>query len=557
MAHDSVTSVPAEDPTPLRWADQRWFYRTFEILPGAIAWFFLLSPIFLSLFAPAVVAYFIIAFDLFWLLKSARMSYGLVRGYNRLGKHKKLDWGAKLAWLSNLDAAQAELEQKIINRKRRVSTQASRQLTADLREIQALQLQADVLLDPNEVMQLVIMPIYRENIDTVRPSMQSVLDCAYDPKQIIFVLAYEERGGAEDLAVATTLEREFKDKFYHFEKIMHTVMPGEIKGKGGNITHAGREILKYIESKKIKPINVIVTTLDADNRPHKQYFNYLSYKYCSDPNRRHKSYQPIPMFFNNIWDVPAPTRIVATSNSFWVIIEATRPHRLRNFSAHAQSLQTLIDTDFWSVTTIVEDGHQYWRTFFTYDGDHFVEPIYLPIYQDAVLASTFMRTLKAQFLQLRRWAYGASDFPYVVQNCVKNSKIKLSTKLVQIWRLFEGHFSWATAPLILLYVAWLPLYLNKGFNEEVLAHQLPVIASRILTLAMIGLFVTVWTSLLSLPPRPARYRRGKYILMLAQWVLSPVVAICFGAFAALNAQTRLMIGKRLEVFQVTEKVVRK
>lgn len=539
-------------------ADTKWFYRLFEILPGAITWFFLLAPFVLSVFLPASVAYFIIAFDLFWLLKSTRMSYGLLRGYYRLSQAQKVDWAAKLGWLDDLDGTRANLQDQLVKLNRFRQRARYNQTVADLREIEALMPQQKTFLRPADIHHAVIMPIYHENIDTVRPSIQSVIDCVYDPKQIIFVLGYEMRGGEADLKVANQLEREFKSKFGQFIKIGHPDgLPGEIKGKGGNITFAGRELLRRIKAAKIDPNDVIVTTLDGDNRPDKQYFNYLTYKYCSDPNRLHKSYQPIPMFFNNIWDVPAPTRVVATSNSFWVIIEATRPHRLRNFSSHAQSLQTLIDTDFWSVTTIVEDGHQYWRTFFTYDGDHFVEPIYLPIYQDAVLASTTLRTFRAQFIQLRRWAYGVSDFPYVVKNCVKNKKIAASTKIVQIWRLFEGHFSWATAPLILLYVAWLPLYLNPHFKEQVLAHQLPVIASRVLTLAMVGLFITIWISLLSLPPRPARYRRGKYLLMLLQWVLVPVVAIVFGAFAAINAQTRLMIGKRLEVFQVTEKAIKK
>ena len=96
-------------------------------------------------------------------------------------------------------------------------------------------------------------------------------------------------------------------------------------------------------------------------------------------------------------------------------VSSMRPHALRNFSSHAQSLQTLIDTDFWSVRTIVEDGHQFWRTYFRYDGDHQVFPVYVPVYQDAVLAKGYRRTLKAQFIQLRRWAWGASDVAYVIE----------------------------------------------------------------------------------------------------------------------------------------------
>ena len=181
------------------------------------------------------------------------------------------------------------------------------------------------------------------------------------------------------------------------------------------MTYAGRELQKYIASTGIKPLDVIVTTLDADNRPHKYYLAALSYLYAATTDPKYVSYQPIPIYTNNIWDAPAPMRVIATGNSFWNIVLSMRHHMIRNFSAHAQSLQTLIDTDFWSVRTIVEDGHQFWRTYFRYDGNHEVYPLYVPIYQDAVLSTTYWKTLKAQFIQLRRWAWGASDVAYVAE----------------------------------------------------------------------------------------------------------------------------------------------
>src|SRR6202035_1784990 len=128
--------------------------------------------------------------------------------------------------------------------------------------------------------------------------------------------------------------------------------------------------------------------------------------------------------------------------------------------------------------------------------------------------------------------------------------------LPQIGRLFEGHFSWATAPLLLTFVAWLPLYLNRQFSYQALAHNLPIITSRILTLASVTIVITMFVSLLSLPPKPARYRGWRYIPMMLQWFLLPVTSIAFSAFAAINAQTRLMFGKYVG-FYVTEKATKK
>jgi len=44
-------------------------------------------------------------------------------------------------------------------------------------------------------------------------------------------------------------------------------IPNEVIGKGGNVTCAGRVLQKYLAEQGIDPANVIVTTLDADNRP--------------------------------------------------------------------------------------------------------------------------------------------------------------------------------------------------------------------------------------------------------------------------------------------------
>ncbi len=503
-----------QEQTYREFTNKRWFVRLMEIFPGLLTWTALISPIVLSILDPALVAYFIIGFDLYWLTKTLRLNYYLIRGYHRLHRAQRTDWLAKL---DELPGSQ------------------------------------EGAIDPKQLYHAVIIATFNESKDILEPSIRSLSHVKYPLERIILVVAYEERGGEQVEATVKSLVKEYGGQFAWATAVKHPDgIIGEVKGKGANITFAGRKLAAEVKRRGIDPENVIVTTLDADHRPHPEYFAYLSYLYASDPGRIHRSYQPIPMFYNNIWDAPAPMRVIATGSSFWMIVESMRPHRLRNFAAHAQGLKTLLDTDFWSVTTIVEDGHQYWRTYFTYDGNHKVIPVWLPIYQDAVLAKTYLRTFRAQYLQLRRWAWGISDFSYVMRNSLRNRKIKRLEKLAQIGRLVEGHFSWATAPLILSFAGWLPLLLNPSFQDQVLAHQLPRIASWILTSTLFGLLITVFISLISLPERPPRHRRTKIISMVAQWALLPIVTIFFSAFAAIDAQTRLMLGWYME-FYVTEK----
>lgn len=249
-------------------------------------------------------------------------------------------------------------------------------------------------------------------------------------------------------------------------------------------------------------------------------------------------------------------RVIAMSNSFFNVISTMRPHLLRNFASHSQPLAALEGMDFWSKRTIVEDGHQYWRSLFYFEGDYGVVPIRVPIYQDAVMSETFWGTLKAQFVQLRRWDYGASDVAYVGSYLFsKERKIPFWQLFPKFWRLLDGHVTLAIMAPIVAFGGWVPMLLNLGSRGAV-AFNLPNVVGIIQTIAAIGLFVTVFVSLKMLPERPEWAKKRKKFAMVIQWILSPVVAIVYQSAAAFYAQTRLMLGKYMEKFDVTRKVVK-
>ena len=513
-------------------------YRLFEILPGALTWSIIILPFVLSIFAARITALLIIAFFLLWFVRAIGLNVRVLQGWRTMKQHEKLNWPKMLT--------QIEQPEKTYQRTKDLPRWHFNNLE---------RLKNGRVVDPNEIYHAIIIATYNESRDILEPTIKSVLASHYDMDKVILVIAYEERGGPEVEKQTKELIKEYKSQFYHAMSVGHPdKMPNEVIGKGGNITFAGYELQKYLEEKEIDPINVVVTTLDADNRPHVNYLAALTYTYAVSPDPVHVSYQPIPEFTNNIWDVPAPMRVVATGNSFWNIILALRPHMLRNFSSHAQSMRALIDTDFWSVRTIVEDGHQFWRTYFRYDGKHEVYPIYLPIYQDAVLSETYRKTLKAQFIQMRRWAYGASDIAYVADKAwfTKND-IPKTDKIFKFLRLLEGHISWSTAPLILAFAAFVPVWFNP---EDYTSNQLPLLASRIQTFAMVGILITFFLAMKALPPKPKRYKRRRSLWMILQWVYLPVTSIVYSSFAAIYSQTRLMLGKYLDKFDVTDKVVK-
>lgn len=514
--------------------DRHGHYRFFEILPGFLSWTLLFTPLILSYINVTLAVFFILFYLLIFFVRSLAYSSRAIAGYRNMKRHMKLDWNGLAG-----DIEAGKVTGAVITR--------PKWHIANLKRLH----NRSHTTKPSELLHAVIIATVNESREVLEPTIQAILAADYDHRQIILVIAYEGRAGHGAEERVHDLLNLYGDKFRHAMAVKHPPnIAGEIIGKGGNITCAGRALQKYLQAERIDPAKVIVTTLDADNRPDRRYFAALSYLYCVVPNALRASYQPLPMFTNNIWDAPTLMRVIATGNNLFYIVNTQRPHLSRNFSAHAQSMQALIDMDFWSVRTIVEDGHHFWRSYFRYDGDYRVYPLSIPIYQDAVLADGYLRTLKAQFYQLRRWTYGVSDVAYIADKGFwhPNKAPKLDV-LAKLLRSLEGHVTWATGPLLIYFAAFIPPLLHP---QNLAANELPLIVSRVQKFGLLALLATVYVCLITLPPRPARYRRHRSLLMLLQWVFLPVTSIAYGSLAAFNSQTRLMFKRYLSKFDVTE-----
>lgn len=515
-------------------------YRFFEILPGALSWLLLAAPLLLSLVNVTVAVFFILGYILIYFTRAVAVSIRALAGYRTMRQHEKLNWNELLD----------EVETGQLLHPQAVRPKWHHQNLPRLAE-------KPPIVKPSELIHAVIVAVHRESRDIVEPTIQTIAESDYDVRgKVIFIYAYEERGGEDVEKQAKELTAKYAKSFKDAICIKHPAgIPGEIKGKGSNITHAGRMLKEYVKQQGIDPMKVVVTTLDCDHHPDKKYLSALSYMYCVSPDPLRAAYQPLQMFNNNIWDAPAPMRVIATGNNHYYLVLTQRPHLERNFAAHAQGLQALIDMDFWSMRTIVEDGHHFWRSYFHFDGNYRVYPISIPIYCDAVLSDTYWKTIKAQFLQLRRWTYGASDVAYIAnQGFLKKNKIPRLDVLAKFFRTLEGHVSWASGALLLAFAGFIPLFISP---ENIAANQLPITISRIQTVGLLGVLVSLFVSLKTLPPRPLRYKRHRNIFMVLQWLYLPITSIAFGSFAALNSQTRLMFKRYLTVFDATEKAVKK
>ena len=521
-------------------------YRFFEILPAFLSFGAIILMFLLSFFSPFLASLYLLTIITTLFVKAIGIAYRMMTGHFQIEKAQKVDWNKRLEDLDNAEKSLYTLKNQVNN---------EYEFKNHLRNLNDIRENPANFPSPSKVKNAVIIAAYNESYEVIQPTIQSVLSSNYDTKNLLIFLAYEERGGKEIEKTAIRLKKEFSESFGAFEIVRHPKnLPNEVVGKGGNITFAGRALQKYCEDNKIPFENVLVTTLDSDNKPHREYFACATYSFIVHEDRKKLSYQPVSLFLNNIWDVPAPMRVVATGNSFWNIVSTMRPHLLRNFASHSQPLDALVEMDFWSTRTIVEDGHQFWRSYFHFGGDYYVVPIRVPIYQDAVLSETLPKTLKAQFIQLRRWMYGASDIPYVANLYFsKNRNVPLIDGLMKLIRLIDGHVTAVFQSPMAAFGGWVPLIVYAASSRSVIVHQLPNVISTLQQIATIGIFITILISLKMLPPRPERYKKRRSFWMVAQWVYMPVTSICYNAAAAAYSQTRLALGKYLDKFDVTEK----
>ncbi len=487
----------------------RAVYRIFEIIPGALVWITFLGIAGASFFVPVWAVIFIIAFDLYWFLKTVYLTWHLRVSFRTMREHLKIDWMEKL---DELDSA--GLPFGIKNWR-------------------------------GELWHLVILPYYKEGYEILHDTFEGLLKTNYPKDRFFVVLSGEGRAGHVARELGERLQGQYQSRFGKFLFTMHEDRVGELAGKGANEAWAAKKAKEVIISSGIPFERVIVSDFDVDTVVSTQYFSRLSFAYLTSPKPLRTSFQPVPLFINNIWEASAIARIMAFSSTFWHLMNQMRPERLISFSSHAFPFKALDEMGFWQVNVVSEDSRIFWQGLLKFDGDWRVEPLLVPISMDANVAETFPRTIRNIYLQQRRWAYGVADFPYMLYGFLHNKRIPRRTKLYWIFNQSESWWSWPTNSLMIFVMGWLPIMLgDRLFGTTVLAYNVPRMSQWILDFAMLGIITSIYLTLKLLPQRPLSLGRHRHLFMVLQWVMVPV-SLIFSSIPAIEAETRLMVGRYL------------
>jgi len=484
--------------------------RFFEILPGFVSWSLILFPFWGSFIFPTAVAYYVIAFAVYWLYRSATMAVLSVVA------HFKIQASIKFDWL-------ADLQKTFPDRW-------------------------------NKIHHIIIIPTYTEPISTLRRTLDALSHQTFPTQNIHVMLSFEEREGEAAKEKAKQIIDEYQHKFGHVWATLHPDIMGEVKGKSSNTSWGAMRAKEHLIDEEHIPIeDVTISSEDADALFHKQYFASMTYSYLKTDKPFNKIWQGGIVFYNNIWQVPTPVRVLASIFSVTQMYILMRKDRLVNFSTYTTSLKHIVDIGYWDTDVIPEDYRLFFKSYFAKHGDFEVEPIFLPIYADAAESKGWWNTMKNQYQQLQRWAWGASDDAYIIREYILAEGVPFWDKTIRVFKVIEDHFLWPVNWFAVTVSAFMPPLLNQQFSRTILGNKLPQTTSALLTLSLVSMIVIFVIDALNRPPRPAKRKVLSIILQPLEFLLLPVIGFFFSALPGLDAHSRLILGKYIE-YKVTEKV---
>lgn len=483
----------------------RLFERMCDMAVPVLSWLMITFPIWMSPFHPAVVAYFILTFNLYFLYKSTTTAYYAVVSY-----------------LNILENQYTLYHKKVLKVKK----------SADIHHF-------------------IIVPNYKETLSKLEQTINGIVSGDYPYKNLYLVLAFETREEeARDKAKA--LQDKYANNFKDILVTYHTLEPHEVAGKASNQTHAAKQVSTYVREKNIATDQTLITISDADSLFPKNYFSYLTYTYLQDTDRTYHFYWAPVLLYNNFWRLPFFVRMQATLSSIFRLALLSQKDKLIQVSTYSTSLTLIERVGYWDVDIIPEDWHIYLQAFFMLGTRVHTVPLYTIVNGDAVYSGGFFKTFINRYEQEKRWAWGVSDIGYSLKQLFTSHNAPVTAKLKKIGFLAETHLLWPTSFFILTVSAAIPPLINPVFKRTVLGFLLPQFSSLILTVST--LFLLVYTYLDIKLRHRLKQKTAFYAIpfLIVQWYLLPIISFILSALPALDAHTRMILGKKLD-YKVTEK----
>jgi len=165
---------------------EKGLLRLLEILPGFVSWNLILFPYWGIFVIPNIVAYFILAFNIYWFYQSSTIAVTATIS------HLKIQAAMSYDWVSDLKS----------------------------------------FPDWKKVHHLVIIPTFKEPLHILKRTIGALATQTLPKKQITVLLAMEKNEPEEDrFKKVEELKKLFGETFANLFITVHKLVPGEVRGK--------------------------------------------------------------------------------------------------------------------------------------------------------------------------------------------------------------------------------------------------------------------------------------------------------------------------------------
>lgn len=275
----------------------------------------------------------------------------------------------------------------------------------------------------DSVIHAIIIPNYKEEIDTLRESLE-VLACHPHAAMTYDIYLGMEQREVKGESKALELIQEFGRKFRRMDYTTHPGdIPGEAAGKGSNMAWAAKKLSEKYSTKTRN--NVVITSMDADSHLASKYFAQVTNMHLSNPDTALNTLYAAPIIFDrNAHNVPA---LVRTADVLWC---AAGMSGLYNgsvlsppTSVYSVPLALVDRVGGWDTDAeaIGEDLHMFVKCFFATNGNLTCRTIMSPVSQSNITSGSgagirgAARDIGARYSQALRHMWGALDSGFALR----------------------------------------------------------------------------------------------------------------------------------------------
>jgi len=302
------------------------------------------------------------------------------------------------------------------------------------------------LEDAQSVAHWVILPQYKEDVEVISMTLHSISRNSM-AKHIGVLLAMEQRE-AQAPQKAEELRRAFSGQIGEIQVCYHPAdLPNDPPGKASNSCFAFHWLLQYLDldanfrqddcrkslaQEQVARIAgtspvpaerlgwqgqrpVVLTVADADTEFHPKYFEGLALKYIeAAPEVRNVQIWQSPVFHvKNYHSQPALVKVGTVFTGINDLATLSDPLAIKfPYSTYSLSLTLARRVGGWDPEWIAEDWHMGIKCILSTMGQCSVQPLLLPTCNYTPEDSTYVGTVHARWIQMKRHALGFSDFSY-------------------------------------------------------------------------------------------------------------------------------------------------